>query len=59
MNLRSLIITGALLSASHTIHAQVGIGTTTPVSGALLDISATDKGLMIPRVALTGMAQSG
>ncbi|MBA80432.1 MULTISPECIES: hypothetical protein [unclassified Leeuwenhoekiella] len=54
MNLRSLIITGALLSASHTIHAQVGIGTTTPVSGALLDISATDKGLMIPRVALTG-----
>ncbi|MCC4212862.1 hypothetical protein [Leeuwenhoekiella parthenopeia] len=54
MNLRSLILTGALLSASYAVHAQVGIGTTNPVSGALLDISATDKGLMIPRVALTG-----
>ncbi|PHR90055.1 MAG: hypothetical protein COA80_16565 [Leeuwenhoekiella sp.] len=54
MNLRSLILTGALLSASYAVHAQVGIGTTNPVSGALLDISATDKGLMIPRVSLTG-----
>jgi hypothetical protein len=35
-------------------HAQdnVGIGTTTPHSSALLDLTAADKGLLIPRVTL-------
>ncbi len=31
---------------------NVGIGTTTPHSSALLDLTATDKGLLIPRVTL-------
>lgn len=35
------------------IFAQVGIGTTTPDASAKLDISATDKGFLPPRVALT------
>ncbi len=35
------------------IFAQVGIGTTSPNASSLLDISATDKGVLIPRVALT------
>ena len=35
--------------------AQVGIGTTTPGNGALLDISSSSKGLLIPRVTLTGI----
>ncbi len=34
---------------------QVGIGTTTPANGALLDISSSNKGLLIPRVTLTGI----
>jgi len=34
--------------------AQVGINTTTPASGALLDISSSDKGILLPRVSLTG-----
>ncbi|HCW65444.1 MAG: hypothetical protein ABGW88_18000 [Leeuwenhoekiella sp.] len=39
---------------SVTIHAQVGIGTSSPSATSILDISASDKGLLIPRVALTG-----
>ncbi|MCT4665848.1 MAG: hypothetical protein N4A45_11505 [Flavobacteriales bacterium] len=33
---------------------QVGIGTITPDVSSKLDITATDKGLLIPRVSLTG-----
>ncbi len=33
--------------------AQIGIGTNTPNSSAKLEISATDKGFLAPRVALT------
>lgn len=33
------------------LHAQVGIGTATPHPSAQLEISAVDKGLLIPRVA--------
>lgn len=37
-----------------SIHSfsQVGVGTTTPAPGSMLDIESTDKGLLIPRVAL-------
>lgn len=34
-------------------NAQTGIGTTTPNASAKLDVSATDKGFLPPRVALT------
>ncbi len=34
--------------------AQVGIGTTTPHASAILDITSTNKGLLLPRVNLTG-----
>ncbi len=39
-----------LLSVCSTITAQVGIGTTTPETSAALDISATDKGFLMPRM---------
>src|SRR5690554_6512562 len=32
------------------IHAQVGIGTTTPHVSAILDVESTDKGMLIPRL---------
>lgn len=35
-------------------NAQTGIGTTSPNASAKLDITATDKGFLPPRVALTG-----
>jgi len=35
--------------------AQVGINTTTPDVSSMLDISATDKGVLVPRVSLTNV----
>jgi hypothetical protein len=39
---------------TYFLNAQVGIGTTNPASGSMLDIESTDKGILIPRVTLTG-----
>ena len=36
-----------------TCFAQVGIGTTNPNNDAILELSSTTKGLLLPRVALT------
>lgn len=38
---------------SSLLTAQVGINTTTIGSGAILDISSSDKGVLLPRIALT------
>ncbi|MDX1461916.1 MAG: hypothetical protein R3359_02580 [Marinirhabdus sp.] len=38
--------------------AQVGINTTTPDPSAMLDIEASDKGILIPRVSLTDVTVS-
>lgn len=38
---------------NNTSIAQVGINTTNPANGALLDIASADKGFLIPRVELT------
>ena len=49
------ILTLVLVTAffTNSMHAQnVGIGTTTPNSSALLDITAGNKGVLVPRVAL-------
>ena len=48
----SLLIANAFLL---NVKAQnnVGIGTTTPNASAALDVTATDKGLLLPRVALS------
>lgn len=35
------------------IQAQVGVGTRTPNPDAMLEVSATNKGLLLPRIALT------
>lgn len=37
------------------IQAQVGINTTTPDASSMLDINATDKGLLIPRVSIPNL----
>ena len=41
--------------AQISIAQNVGIGTNIPATSALLDISANNKGILIPRVALTGI----
>ena len=40
----------AVLLFSGIANAQIGIGTTTPDSSALLDLSSTNKGLLMPRM---------
>ena len=42
-----------LICLSYMTHAQTGIGTTNPNASAKLEIAATDKGFLPPRIALT------
>ncbi|MEO6720382.1 MAG: tail fiber domain-containing protein [Ferruginibacter sp.] len=57
MENRSIILTAILFVSYHTKAQQsVGIGTTTPHNSAVLELKHTNKGLLIPRVALTGTA---
>ena len=37
---------------------QVGINTVSPGSGAMLDVTSTDKGILLPRVALSATDNS-
>lgn len=55
--MKSIFSLTFLLSYS-TVFSQVGIGTVTPNSSARLEVSATDKGFLPPRVALTGTADA-
>jgi hypothetical protein len=43
-----------LFFISYSSFAQTGIGTTTPDASAKLDVSASNKGFLPPRVTLTG-----
>jgi len=48
-----IILFGILLGASFGTLAQTGIGTTTPNASAKLDVSATNRGFLPPRITLT------
>jgi hypothetical protein len=37
-----------------TANTNVGMGTSTPHSSAALEVKSTDKGVLVPRIALTG-----
>ena len=53
--MKKLILILIVLISSEYVFSQnnVGIGITTPDASAILDLTATDLGLLIPRVALT------
>jgi hypothetical protein len=55
--LRNLFFAICLLTVSGAF-SQVGINTTTPGSGAMLDVTSSDKGILIPRVALSSATSS-
>ncbi|AZA83578.1 hypothetical protein C1637_14995 [Chryseobacterium lactis] len=42
----------------NNLHAQVGINTTTPNPSSMLEVASFNKGLLIPRIALTGSSDS-
>lgn len=49
-----------LLFISHLTYAQVGINSsgTAPAASAMLDVSSTNKGLLIPRINLTSITDN-
>ena len=50
---------GFLIFPFHmTMYGQVGIGTENPNPSAILDLEANNKGILIPRVALTGLTDN-
>jgi hypothetical protein len=53
-NILSKFVIVSAMTFMATGHAQVGIGTNSPNSSAKLEVSATDKGFLPPRVTLTG-----
>jgi hypothetical protein len=52
-NITSKIILAVIFLTITTLKAQVGIGTTTPDPSAVLDVTSTNSGLLIPRVTLS------
>jgi len=50
--MKKFLVTVAIMAASFTSYAQVGIGTTNPQG--VLDVVSADNGLILPRVANTG-----
>ncbi len=51
---KNIFLSAALIALSFTSFAQVGIGTNAPVASAALDVTATDKAVLLPRVATIG-----
>lgn len=47
----SLLVSAAVLLNSNDATAQVGIGTTSPHASAALEISSTNKGILVPRMS--------
>lgn len=52
--MRNFLFFSLALILSNLSIAQIGIGTTTPSSSAVLDLTSTSKGLLFPRVPNTG-----
>lgn len=51
MNLVKPIFFVSVILFGGGANAQIGIGTETPDSGAVLDVTSTDKGILLPRIA--------
>ena len=48
--MKKLLFFGLALMLAAVTFAQVGIGTSTPDASSILDLTATDKGLLLPRI---------
>lgn len=57
-NMRNILLIFTIASLHAAAFSQVGIGTSTPAASSILDLSATDKGLLIPRVANSDVISS-
>jgi hypothetical protein len=50
------IVIGVLVFCAANLSAQVGIGTSVPDNSAMLDVTASDKGVLFPRLSSTQRA---
>lgn len=50
---KSIAILSFIFLYTNHAYSQVGINTSAPTDGTILDITSTDKGVLIPRIALT------
>lgn len=48
-----LLFASILFLTASTFAQKVGVNTTTPNASAILDVTATNKGMLVPRVSLT------
>ncbi|MBV8326520.1 hypothetical protein [Chryseobacterium sp.] len=53
--MKNILLNSAFLILPVFVISQVGIGTTTPETGSVLDVVSADKGILIPRLQLTGI----
>lgn len=53
--MKKITFVAALLGSVYFSNAQVGIGTPTPATSSMLDITASDRGVLIPRVNLSSL----
>jgi hypothetical protein len=53
--IRQIITCIACIACALIAHAQVGIGTNSPHPSSALDVSFNNRGVLIPRVTLTGV----
>lgn len=53
--LKIYIFSVLLALAAGKAFSQVGINTTSPQPGSILDVESTDKGMLVPRVNITNM----
>jgi len=51
---KRILVIFAIVGFYSVSHSQVGVGTLSPASSAQLDITSANKGLLIPRISLTG-----
>ncbi len=55
MKYNTFLFAVLVLAAGNATAQSVGIGTNNPNSSAMLEVSSANKGLLLPRVALTGI----
>src|SRR5688500_6261178 len=51
-----ILLVFLLLNSTLKLHAQVGIGTPTASTNAVLELSSTNRGLLLPRLTSTQIA---
>ena len=51
---KRILVIFSIMGFCAVSHSQVGVGTLSPANSAQLDITSANKGMLIPRISLTG-----